>query len=66
MGLSDIVWVDSRSGSQAKTKTKHYYLLKLCNSNLLDKIYGILSVIGYEQVLLNKKNSKKFLNVTRL
>ncbi len=29
MGLSDIVWVDGRYGTQAKTKTKHAMQLKL-------------------------------------
>ncbi len=34
MGLSDIVWVDGRSGSQAKTKTKQTVQLKLAGHDL--------------------------------
>ncbi len=40
MGLSDIVWVDGRYGSPAKTRIKHAMQFKLAGS-----IYGILSVI---------------------
>ena len=34
MGLSDIVWVDGRYGSQAKTKTKQAMQLKLAGHDL--------------------------------
>ncbi len=34
MGLSDIVWVDSRYGSKAKTKTKQAMQLKLAGHDL--------------------------------
>ncbi len=34
MGLSDIVWVDVRCGSQAKTKTKQAMQLKLAGHDL--------------------------------
>ncbi len=34
MGLNDIVWVDGRSGSQAKTKTKQAMQLKLAGHDL--------------------------------
>ncbi len=34
MGLSDIVWVDGMSGSQAKTKTKQAMQLKLAGHDL--------------------------------
>ncbi len=34
MGLSDIVWVDGRYGSRAKTKTRHAMHLKLAGQYL--------------------------------
>ncbi len=34
MGLSDIVWVDGKYGSQAKTKTKQAMQLKLAGRDL--------------------------------
>ncbi len=54
MGLSDIVWVDGRSGSQAKTKTKQAMQLKLAGHDLWHVVGHFDMKTNIEQKIIQK------------
>ncbi len=62
MGLSDIVWVDGRYGSKAKTKTKQAMQLKLAGHDL----WHIIGHFDMKNKNVDQKKLKKFLSVPRL
>ncbi len=63
VNIVDNVWVDGRSGSQAKTKTKTKQAMQL-------KLAGhdVWHIVGHFDMKKNieQKNPEKFLSVTRL